>query len=192
MEALASRSRHCHNHVEMLTRFMSLGALPTTTFSGSTNLPHLSYRPHRSFSLHMPRSSSTQGSTLTPDQISNESVVVPKIPLCERTPAHSAQLTSLLAWREKAAQSATLAGTKWAAAGEADAPSVEDLHTELSWLLDDVVAGLRESSSAAWQQKSWRDIERAEAGPSMGAAEINLRESLEELGTCFLSYLVWF
>jgi hypothetical protein len=82
-----------------------------------------------------------------------------------------------------ASQRATFAGTKWEAAGEADAPSVEDLHTELSWLLDDVVAGVRESPSATWQQKSWRDIERVEAAAEVAVAEMHLRESLEKLGT---------
>jgi hypothetical protein len=162
---------------------MSSGSLPES-FSGN-NVQHLSYRHHRRsiFHSHLPlRSTSNQASSLLPGQNSESSATVPKIPLCERPPAHSVQLTSLLAWRERAAQRATLAGNRWAAAGEADAPSVEDLHTELSWLLDDAVAGVIDSSSAAWQQKSWREIQRTESAVVVGAAEIYLKESLEELG----------
>lgn len=183
METLASRSRHCQNHIDMIARFMFIENLPAS-FSGNY-LQHVGYRHQRRSLSHSPRSTSNQASSSLPGQHNEPPVSVPKIPLCERPPAHSTQLTSLLAWRERAAQRATLAGTKWAATGEADAPSVEDLHTELSWLLDDAVAGVVDSSSAAWQQKTWREVERAEAGSAavVGAAEIYLRESLEELGT---------
>ena len=163
---------------------MFFGGVPTTF---SSTIQPVGYR-HVQRQLHLrPASSSSQPSPLLTEKDNEEPVIIPKVPLCERPPAYSAQLASVLAWREDAVQQAALAGTKWAAAGEADAPSVEDLHTELSWLLDDSVAGVRTSSSAAWQQKSWRDIERTEAvagaKEAEGAAEIHLRESLEELGT---------
>jgi hypothetical protein len=186
METLASRSRHCNNHANLLIRFMGLGALPASVLG--SNVQHGGYRHWhfcRSLSHHPPRSSSSDNqtsNTLRTEKHTDEPIV-PQIPLCERSPAHSTQLISLLAWREMASQRATFAGTKWEAAGEADAPSVEDLHTELSWLLDDVVAGVRESPSATWQQKSWRDIERVEAAAEVAVAEMHLRESLEKLGT---------
>jgi hypothetical protein len=183
METLASRSKHCHGHMEIIARFMHFGRSPII-FPGNSQMQHVNYRSHQHrhfFSHHLSRSTSNQSSSMITEQ-TNEPVIVPRIPLCERAPTHSTQLTSLLTWRESAAQRATLAGSRWAAAGEADAPSVEDLHTELAWLLDDAVAGVRDSASAAWQQKSWREIERAESGAVVGASEIYLRESLEELG----------
>lgn len=107
----------------------------------------------------------------------------PLHPLCERPPAHVAQLTSLLAWRDAAASRAAAAGAAWA--GESDAPSVDDLATELSWLLDDAVAGLRPQGASIWQAKAWREIERGEAREDAAAAaalEVSLRESVEGLG----------
>lgn len=192
MEALASRSRNCHTHVETIRRLMFFGGSSATFSAPIQHVSSHRHLHHRTSFLSPASSSSYQGSTSVISEHDNEPIIIPRIPLCERPPAHSAQLTSLLAWRELATQRATLAGTQWAAAGEADAPSVEDLHTELSWLLDDVVAGVRTSPSAAWQQKSWREIERVEAAAvgaasgGCGAAEIHLRESLEGLGRCRL------
>ena len=118
----------------------------------------------------------------------SDTEITPKIPLCERAPAHITQLTSLLEWRERAAERATSAATGWA--GEQDAPSAEDLQTELSWLLDDAVAGLRMSEAAPWQPQSWLDIEKkVGAPPPTTTTEIHLREPLKELGTYALSHL---
>jgi hypothetical protein len=104
----------------------------------------------------------------------------PLLPLCERPAIHVAQLTSLLAWRDAAASRAAAAGARWD--GEPDAPTAEDLQTELVWLLDDAVAGLRPQGNDAWKAKAWRDIERGEAEEGSDALEVNLRESVEGLG----------
>ena len=123
-----------------------------------------------------------QRSLSTASAAATEGEIVPQIPLCERQAAHTTQLTNLLTWRDQAAQRAAAVGSSWS--NEPDAPSVEDLHTELSWLLDDTVVGVKSPGDTTWQQKSWRDIERSLRlkGEPSGDAEISLREPIEELG----------
>jgi len=110
----------------------------------------------------------------------------PRLPLCERPATCLVQLTSLLAWRDRAALTAASAGSSWAE--EDDGPSPEDLRTELSWLLDDAVAAISrggEGTAAEWHQESWRDIERGLRSEPHGAFNtwaVRLREPLDELG----------
>lgn len=111
-----------------------------------------------------------------------EGEIAPQLPLCERPPAYVTQLATLLTWRNSASQQAALAGAAWV--DEPDAPSVEDLDTELSWLLDDAVVGVRSPGDDEWQQQSWRDVERSLRlrGEPGKETEVSLREPLEELG----------
>ena len=112
----------------------------------------------------------------------------PRIPLCERPPSYITQIATLLDWREQAADRASDVGATWQ--GQQDAPSVEDLHTELSWLLDDTVVGMRQAPEDPWKVTTWRDLEKqiqystSTSSRLPPATEVYLRESLEDLGMC--------
>jgi len=118
-----------------------------------------------------------------------EGHVEPKIPLCQRPPSHTSALGTLLVWRAEAAELASSAGKSWE--GDKDAPSVEDLQTELSWLLDDAVADISFKGDPA-PERTWRDLERQIAVHPDGQGTVavsneedytlNLRESIEYLG----------
>ena len=115
--------------------------------------------------------------------------VQPRLPLAERPPEHSAPLQSVLAWRQAALEAVAAVGDSWAAAD--GGPSGADLQTELSWLLDDAVAGVSSGSGGSggdggWQNATWRALERdAASGPDSGGGDgrrlVRLREPLPAL-----------
>lgn len=132
-----------------------------------------------SLSTKANRSSGAETDVQEPNQ-------APNVPLCERPPTHAAQLKTLLEWQEGAARRASLAEAQWQ--NKKDAPCVEDLKTELSWLLDDAVAGIRRTQQP-WEARAWRDIERQLSTKDIMNAsqvEVQLRESLDELGEVLL------
>ncbi|KAL4420380.1 hypothetical protein ABPG77_002320 [Micractinium sp. CCAP 211/92] len=107
----------------------------------------------------------------------------PAIPLCERPAEHTAPLADLLAWREAAEQQVAAVGTSWER--EDDGPSVEDLQTELGWLLDDALAAMARPGGD-WRPTSWRQLERdLRLRPPLADAAcqylVQLREPLELL-----------
>lgn len=79
-------------------------------------------------------------------------------------------------------EAATTVGSTWI--GEEDAPSVEDLHTELSWLLDDAVVSI--ACDGGEGGSGWRDAERRllQRSPPehLESCVVTMREGLEELG----------
>ncbi|GAB4817952.1 hypothetical protein N2152v2_004998 [Parachlorella kessleri] len=105
----------------------------------------------------------------------------PQVPLCQRVPEHTAQLASLLSWHEQALAAVRAVGDTWAR--EEGGPSQADLETELSWLLDDAVAGLITAVGDA-RQVSWRWIERglrSKEQEQQLQQEVQLRAPLQAL-----------
>jgi hypothetical protein len=113
----------------------------------------------------------------------------PETPLSERSAIHAVPLTSLLTWRDTAAQRAATVGSSWVEID--DGPTQEDLETELRWLLDDAVAYLRrdnghdnDSDPPAWAATRWRDLERevkAAMPQQLMGWDVRLRASLQSL-----------
>lgn len=68
-------------------------------------------------------------------------------------------------------------------------PSPTAHQTELSWLLDDALAGIAQQPGGAWRPATWQQVERdlRARGPLADAAareqcSVQLREPLEALG----------
>lgn len=120
------------------------------------------------------------------DQPAPEAAVAPRVPLCERTAAHTAPLSAVLDWRAGALEELRGIGDSWLR--EDAGPSEEDLQTELGWLLDDAVAAVAPAGQP-WQPTTWRQLERglrlsaaeAVSAESGAGAQLRLREPLGEL-----------
>ena len=104
----------------------------------------------------------------------------PQLPLCLRQTLHSVPLQYLLEWKSEACHRAVLESASWK--NMKDMPTMEDLETELAWLLDDCVAAVKFLPDGGWNSTSWRELERRLKLYDGGGAEVQLRESLEKLG----------
>jgi hypothetical protein len=104
----------------------------------------------------------------------------PQLPLCLRQTLHSVPLQSLLEWKSEASHRAVLESASWK--NMKDMPTMEDLETELAWLLDDCVVAVKFLPDGGWNSTSWRELERRLQSYDDGGIEVQLRESLEKLG----------
>ncbi|KAL4430761.1 hypothetical protein ABPG75_006017 [Micractinium tetrahymenae] len=123
-----------------------------------------------------PAASAQDLSAATIDEEEHAAAPQPATPLCERPAEHTAPLADLLAWREAAEQQVAAVGISWEQ--EDDGPSVEDLQTELSWLLDDALAAMARPGGN-WRPTSWRQLER----------DLRLRAPLREAACQYLVQL---
>lgn len=134
-----------------------------------------------SFSIKMARNSIGQVVARAHEGLGvEEDNLDPQLPLCLRQTLHSTPLQTLLEWKSEACHRAVLESASWK--NMKDMPTMEDLETELAWLLDDCVAAVKFLPDGVWNSTSWRELERRLQSYDDAGAEVQLRESLEKLG----------
>ena len=125
--------------------------------------------------------SAAQDPTKEPDEKSPPSFPSSKVvvPLAERDGKVVASATQVLEWREWArARAAANEGSRCDTSDDGS-PTIENLFTEVDWIVEDAVAGISDAQSGG--DGAWRDMGQLLAGHGLPrGGQVLLREDLDE------------
>ena len=120
------------------------------------------------------------------------------VPLAERTGKVVASARQVLEWRDWARARAASEGSRGEYNTEDGSPSLENLFTEVDWIVEDAVAGISDADDddddackLGVDGVAWRDMGRLLEGHGLPhGSQVLLREDLEELRSMWMKRLL--